>query len=45
VLGVLAGPRHPTGLPPIVLQPIRSSISSGGHLLIDYRIVGEATAT
>ena len=32
-------------LPPIVLEPIRSSVSSGGHLLVDYRIVGEAPAT
>lgn len=27
------------GLPPIVLEPIRSSISSAGHLLVDYRVV------
>jgi hypothetical protein len=27
-------------LPPIVLEPIRSSISSAGHLLVDYRVVG-----
>ncbi|HEU0205164.1 MAG TPA: dihydrofolate reductase family protein [Pseudolysinimonas sp.] len=27
------------GLPPMVLEPIRSSLSAGGHLLVDYRIV------
>ena len=40
-----SGRRLLDGLPPIVLEPIRSSISSGGHLLVDYRIVGETPAT
>ena len=40
-----SGRRLLEGLPSIVLEPIRSSISSGGHLLVDYRIVSYATAT
>lgn len=40
-----SGRRLLEGLPPIVLEPIRSSVSSGGHLLVDYRIVGETPAT
>jgi riboflavin biosynthesis pyrimidine reductase len=40
-----SGRRLLEGLPRIVLEPARSSISSGGHLLVDYRIVGEAPAT
>lgn len=39
------GRRLLDGLPPIVLEPIRSSISSGGHLLIDYRIVSDPAAS
>jgi len=35
-----SGRRLLEGLPSIVLEPIRSSVSSGGHLLVDYRIVG-----
>ena len=35
-----SGRRLLDGLPPIVLEPIRSSVSSGGSLLVDYAIVG-----
>jgi len=34
-----SGRRLLGGVPPITLEPIRSSVSSGGHLLVDYRIV------
>jgi len=34
-----SGRRLLDGLPAIALDPIRSSISSGGHLLVDYRVV------
>jgi dihydrofolate reductase len=40
-----SGQRLLEGLPPIVLEPILCSVSSGGHLLVDYRIVGETPAT
>jgi dihydrofolate reductase len=34
-----SGRRLLDGLPPILLEPIRSATSPSGHLLIDYRVV------
>lgn len=35
-----SGRRLLEGLPAIVLEPIRSSLSGSGHLNVDYRVVG-----
>ena len=35
-----SGRRLLEGLPAIVLEPIRSSLSGSGHLSVDYRVVG-----
>jgi dihydrofolate reductase len=37
-----SGQRLFEGLPPIRLETIRGAASSRGHLLVDYRVVGEA---
>jgi riboflavin biosynthesis pyrimidine reductase len=37
-----SGQRLLDGLPPIRLDPIRSTASPSGHLLVDYRMVRQA---